>query len=57
MSKLKICFTLDAGPNIHLMFFEKDREQVHRLIVEDLLQNDKQNNWIDDAIGTGPFGS
>ncbi|MBK7172378.1 MAG: diphosphomevalonate decarboxylase [Bacteroidales bacterium] len=57
ISKLNICFTLDAGPNIHLIFFEKDREQVHRLIVEDLLQNDKQNNWIDDAIGTGPFGS
>ncbi|NVO19009.1 MAG: diphosphomevalonate decarboxylase [Bacteroidetes bacterium] len=52
--KLPICFTLDAGPNIHLIYFEKDHEQVRKFIVEDLLQNNKQNNWIDDKIGTGP---
>jgi len=52
---LQISFTLDAGPNIHLMYFESDREQVQRIIVEDLLQNDKQNKWIDDQAGTGPL--
>ncbi len=51
---LPICFTLDAGPNIHLMYFEEDIEQVQKLIVESLLLNDKQNNWIDDKFGTGP---
>jgi len=51
---IPLCFTLDAGPNIHLLFFEQDREQVHRLIVEDLLKNNKQNNWIDDGFGKGP---
>lgn len=50
---IPMCFTLDAGPNIHLLYFEKDREQVQQLIVEDLLKKDKQN-WIDDAFGTGP---
>jgi diphosphomevalonate decarboxylase len=55
-SGLQFCFTLDAGPNIHLLFFEKDYEQVRKLIVEDLLKNDKQINWIDDAIGKGPLG-
>jgi diphosphomevalonate decarboxylase len=51
---IDICFTLDAGPNIHLLYFDEDNEQVRKLIVEDLLINNKQNNWIDDTIGKGP---
>jgi diphosphomevalonate decarboxylase len=51
---LSICFTLDAGPNVHLLYFEEDSEQVRKLIVEDLLKNDKQKIWIDDKIGIGP---
>lgn len=51
---IQVCFTLDAGPNIHLLFFEQDREHVHQLIVEDLLKNNKQNDWIDDGYGKGP---
>jgi diphosphomevalonate decarboxylase len=52
--KIDICFTLDAGPNIHLLYFKEDYEQVCNLIVEDLLENDKQKIWIDDSIGIGP---
>jgi diphosphomevalonate decarboxylase len=52
--KLGICFTLDAGPNIHLLYFEKDTEQVQRLVVEDLIKNNKQIRWIDDRLGSGP---
>lgn len=51
---LPVCFTLDAGPNVHLLYFEKDREQVRNLIVEDLIKKDKQNAWIDDKLGKGP---
>ena len=51
---LDICFTLDAGPTIHLIYFEENIEQVRKIIVEDLLQKDKQKIWIDDKIGTGP---
>jgi diphosphomevalonate decarboxylase len=51
---LKVCYTLDAGPNVHLLFFKKDFEQVKRLIVEDLIINDKQNSWIHDKCGSGP---
>ena len=52
---LDICFTLDAGPNVHLLFFEDQIEQVNKLIVEDLLKNNEQNVRIDDFYGTGPL--
>lgn len=51
---LHICFTLDAGPNVHLLYFKDEIEQVNKLIVEDLLKNDKQNIQIDDFYGAGP---
>lgn len=51
---LDICFTLDAGPNIHLLYFADQGEQVKKLIVEDILKNNKQNMKIDDYCGSGP---
>jgi diphosphomevalonate decarboxylase len=51
---LSICFTLDAGPNVHLLYFEDQIEQVNKLIVEHLLKNNKQNMRIDDFYGKGP---
>jgi len=51
---LQICFTLDAGPNIHLLYFEDQIEQVKKLIVEELLKNNEQNMLIDDLYGNGP---
>jgi len=51
---LDICFTLDAGPNVHLLYFEEQFEQVNKLIVEDLLKNNKQNMRMDDFYGKGP---
>jgi len=51
---LHICFTLDAGPNIHLLYFEDQFEQVNKLIVEELLKNNEQNMRIDDLYGNGP---
>lgn len=51
---LNICFTLDAGPNVHLLYFKDETEQVNKLIVEHLLKNNKQNLRIDDFYGQGP---
>ena len=51
---LNICFTLDAGPNVHLLYFKDEIEQVNKLIVEHLLKNDKQNMRINDFCGSGP---
>ena len=52
---LDICFTLDAGPNVHLIYFEDQIEQVNKLIVEDLNKNIKQNMCINDFFGKGPI--
>ncbi len=49
-----ICFTMDAGPNVHLLYFEKDKEQVVNFIEKELAPLCKNNQWIDDAIGMGP---
>lgn len=51
---LNICFTLDAGPNVHLIYFEDQIEQVNKLIVEDLFKNIQHKMRIDDFYGKGP---
>lgn len=51
---LKICFTLDAGPNVHLLYFQDESEQVNKLIVEDLFKNNEQNMRLEDRYGNGP---
>jgi diphosphomevalonate decarboxylase len=51
---LDICFTLDAGPNIHLLYFQDQNEQVDKLIVEHLLKNNEHNMRLDDFYGNGP---
>ncbi len=51
---LDICFTLDAGPNVHLLYFKEQFEQVNKLIVEDLIKNNEQNILIFDSYGFGP---
>jgi diphosphomevalonate decarboxylase len=53
--KIFITFTLDAGPNVHLIYREQDKVQVIRFIQEDLLQFCERNNWIDDQAGDGPI--
>lgn len=49
-----ITFTLDAGPNVHLLYSERNKDQVIRFIQKNLLQFCERNNWIDDHAGDGP---
>jgi len=49
-----VCFTLDAGPNIHLLYFEKDEDVVKSFITNELAPLCKNGRWIDDAMGDGP---
>lgn len=53
-SGIDICFTLDAGPNVHLLYFEEQIEQVNKIIVEHILNNNEQILRIDDYFGDGP---
>jgi len=51
---INVCFTLDAGPNIHLVHFDKDRQPVSEFIDKELSGLCKNGNWIDDMVGPGP---
>ena len=52
-SKAKICFTLDAGPNIHLLYPESETDKVNPFLsqVREFCVN---QTMIDDHIGNGP---
>jgi diphosphomevalonate decarboxylase len=49
-----ITFTLDAGPNVHVLYREKDQDEIQAFIREDLLKYCDNGHWIDDSIGQGP---
>jgi diphosphomevalonate decarboxylase len=52
--QIPVAFTLDAGPNVHLLYPASSRKEVLRLINEELLHLCDKGRWIDDAIGNGP---
>lgn len=49
-----ICFTLDAGPNVHLLYPEKYTSNVKQFIEKDLLRFTSNNIVINDRVGEGP---
>ena len=49
-----VCFTLDAGPNIHLLYPANETSAVHDFIRKELSHHCENGRWIDDRIGTGP---
>ena len=49
-----LCYTLDAGPNVHLIYHDKDKAEVEEFITEELLLYCNDNYRIDDRIGSGP---
>lgn len=53
-SGLAVGFTIDAGPNIHLIYFEQDKLQVRAFIEAELVNFTENGNWLDDCIGNGP---
>ncbi len=52
-SKIPICFTIDAGPNIHLLYFQDNEGDVKAFIERELLAFCENGKWIDDRIGAG----
>jgi len=53
-SGCQLGFSLDAGPNLHLIYTARDREQDKSFIQSDLLQYCEGGRWIDDRMGNGP---
>ncbi|HET6558284.1 MAG TPA: diphosphomevalonate decarboxylase [Prolixibacteraceae bacterium] len=54
ITNIPVCFTLDAGPNIHLLYFKKNEAEVKVFIEDQLLAFCENRMWIDDRIGKGP---
>lgn len=56
-SHLPVCFTIDAGPNIHLLYFRENELDVKAFIDRELQSFCENGKWIDDRIGSGPEAS
>ena len=48
-----ICFTLDAGANVHVLFPEIEKEKVNNFIINELIQFCQEKHYICDRIGIG----
>jgi diphosphomevalonate decarboxylase len=53
-SGVNITFTIDAGPNVHLIYPAKEDEKVKAFIKDELLQFCHEKKFIADNIGMGP---
>ncbi len=54
-TNLEFSFTLDAGPNIHLLYSEDIRHKMLSFIKTELIELCENGKWIDDKIGIGPI--
>lgn len=52
-SGLHICFTLDAGANVHVLYPEKEAEQCLEFIKNELVAYCQNGHYISDRIGFG----
>ena len=48
-----ICFTLDAGANVHVLFPAKEKEIVNKFIKSNLTKFCQENHYLCDSIGEG----
>lgn len=51
---LDLFFSMDAGPNVHLIYFEDQREMILPFVQQTLSKYCEDGKWIDDKIGSGP---
>lgn len=52
-TKTPVCFTLDAGANVHVLYPKSEMEKVQTFITEELLQYCQDNHCIFDHAGQG----
>ncbi len=48
-----ICFTLDAGANVHVLYPEKEKETANDFIIKELIPYCQKKQYICDRIGKG----
>jgi diphosphomevalonate decarboxylase len=52
-NKIPVCFTLDAGANVHVLYPENIRSTILQFIQDELVGYCKNGQYICDAIGSG----
>lgn len=50
---LPVCFTLDAGANVHVLYPEKNKKEIFQFIEDKLLVYCEKNQFISDRVGLG----
>ena len=53
VSKTSVCFTLDAGANVHVLYPENEKEEVFQFIKDELIVYCENRMYICDQIGFG----
>ena len=53
-TQIPLCFTLDAGPNVHLLYPETEVEKIRYFVESKLMNYCADNQWIIDKVGDGP---
>ncbi len=54
-TKIPVCFTLDAGPNIHLLYPAKSTSEVEKFISSEILIDNNKISVTFDETGSGPL--
>ena len=54
-TEIPVGYTIDAGPNIHLLYFLENKTEVQTFIKRELLNFCENRRYIDDGIGDGPM--
>ena len=53
-TQIPLCFTLDAGPNVHLLYPKQYADAAKTFINENLVRYCTDSKWIKDYVGNGP---
>lgn len=53
-TSVPVCFTLDAGPNVHLIYPKANEAEVTGWIRNEVVKYCEDGRWIDDEMGAGP---
>lgn len=49
----KVCFTLDAGANVHVLYPEQEKAEVNQFIMSELVDFCENKQYIYDKVGNG----
>ena len=49
----KVCFTLDAGANVHVLYPQKETQEVQQFIENELSKFCQNSHYINDCVGNG----